>query len=101
LGWLVLAPMNNTDQDVTIKLRPNWRALPVLAPARWRLRDIYRAFDFSWTAPPGWMPNEGAILPVRFNILGKDEHFDADGDVVTVTVPARSFRLLLMEPAGN
>jgi hypothetical protein len=100
-GWLILVPMNNTDQEVTVKLRPNFSRMMTASPAKPRYRDIYRAFDYTWTAPPGWKPLENAPTPVQFQIAGRDERFTPEGDTVTVTIPPRSFRMLLLESAEN
>jgi hypothetical protein len=96
-GWLVLAPMNNSDEDVTITLQPNFAKLGVQQPANARLRDIYRAFDFTWTAPPPWMANAGDPEGPFFSIEGRDESFPLVNGAARVTLPKRNFRMLLLE----
>ncbi|MBI4024393.1 MAG: hypothetical protein HY360_05390 [Verrucomicrobia bacterium] len=91
-GWLVLAPMNNTDQDVTITLRPNLQKLGLELPARARLRDIFRAFDFTFLGA-----NIGEPRGPYFKIQGVNESFPLVNGTARVTIPKRNFRMLLLE----
>jgi hypothetical protein len=96
-GWLILAPMNNTDEDVTLTLRPNLAALGFAPVADGQALDIFHAWDFVWQGPPGWNANAGDPESPHISIPGKVETFAVENGSVTVTVPKRSFRMLLIE----
>jgi hypothetical protein len=96
-GWLILVPMNNTDQDVTLTLKPDLKKLGLTAPAKGRFVDIYRAFDFTWQAPPGWYANAGDPEGPYITIKGREEAFALNDGMAAVTVPKRNFRVLLLE----
>ena len=94
-GWLILTPMNNTDEDVTVALYPNLKKLGFGSLRDGKLRDIYRAFDWTWHWPTG----EKANAP--FRAKGVDESFPLTSGVAQVTVPKRNFRMLLLETNPN
>jgi hypothetical protein len=97
-GWLLLVPMNNTDEDVTITLRPNLAKLGFSSLANGKLRDVYRLFDGAWQGPPGWLPNVGDPESPYIPIKGQDVTFPMKNGVATVAVPKRNFRMLLLQP---
>ena len=53
-GWLILTPMNNTDEDVTLTLRPDLKAFGLSCLAGGQLRDIYRDYEGGWQPNGGW-----------------------------------------------
>ena len=91
-GWLILAPMNNTDEDVVLTLKPNLAALGFASLANGRASDLFRACDFRWQGPPGWLANNGDPEPPNITIPGKPETFAVANGAVRVTVPKRNFR---------
>ena len=95
-GWLILAPMNNTDEDVVLTLKPNLAALGFASLANGQASDIFHACDFRWQGPPGWLANSGDPEPPNITIPGKPETFAVLNGAVKVTVPKRSFRMLLL-----
>ena len=84
---------------MTITLKPNLANLGIRGPANARLKDIYRAFDFTWQPSEGWRPNEGDPETPRFSIKGEEHVFPMVTGTATVTVPKRDFRALLLEAA--
>jgi hypothetical protein len=98
-GWLILVPVNNTDQDVTLTLKPDLKKLGLASSAKGRLLDVYRAFDFTWQAPPGWFANAGDPEGPYITIKGREEGFPLDNGAATVAVPKRNFRMLLFQSA--
>jgi hypothetical protein len=97
-GWLILVPMNNTDAEVTITLRPNLKRLGFERGSQGQLRDIFRAFDFAWQGPPGWYANAGDPEPPYIRRTGKLESFAFRDGAARVMLPKRTFRALLLEP---
>jgi len=95
-GWLLVAPMNNTDQDVTVTLRPNLKKLGFASLRNGRLRDVFRAYGFAWQPMAGWRPN-GAVESPYIEMQGHEEIFPLVDGVANVTIPKRSFRMLLLE----
>ena len=95
-GWLILAPMNNTDEDVTLTLKPNLATLGFSSLANGQASDLFRACDFRWQGPSGWLANSGDPEPPNITIPGKPETFAVLNGAVKVTVPKRSFRMLLL-----
>ena len=89
-GWLILAPMNNTDEDVAITLKPNLRKLGFASPRDASLRDLYRAFDWTWHWPTGEKVN------TPFRMKGVNESFPLTESGAKVEIPKRSFRMLLL-----
>ncbi len=94
-GWLILAPMNNTDADVVLTLKPNLAALGFPSLANGQASDLFRACDFRW-GPPGWLANNGDPESPNITVPGKPETFAVLNGAVKVTVPERSFRMLLL-----
>ena len=88
--------MNNTDQDVTVTIKPNLRALGFGKIKAARLRDVFRAYDFGWEPYAGWRPN-GATGAPYITIAGHEEVFPLVDGAAQVTIPKRSFRMLLLE----
>jgi hypothetical protein len=97
-GWLILVPMNNTDAEVTITLRPNLTRLGFEHCAQGKLLDIFRAYDFAWQGPSGWYANAGDPEPPYICRTGKVESFAFHDGAAQVTLPKRTFRALLLEP---
>jgi hypothetical protein len=95
-GWVILVPMNNTDEDVTFTLRPDLKKLGVSAMVGGRLLDVFRAFNFTWQGPPGWFANAGDPEPPQITIKGHEEAFPLVDGTAKVTVPKRNFRVLLL-----
>jgi hypothetical protein len=95
-GWLILAPMNNTDADVTLTLKPNLAALGFASLANGHANDIFRTFGFRWQGPPGSIANIGDPEPPNITVQGKPGNFAVENGTVRVTVPKRSFRMLLL-----
>jgi len=98
-GWLILAPFNNSDDDVTITLRPNLAKLGFAQQENGQWRDVYRMFDGAWQAPPGWLPNVGDPEPPYIAIKGQDAMFPMKDGVATIPIPKRNFRMLLLQPS--
>jgi hypothetical protein len=96
-GWLILTPMNNTDADVTLTLKPNLRQLGFSRLANGQAVDLFRAYTFVWDGPPGWFPNAGDPEPPHMTIPAAPYAAPVRDGAVTVTVPRRSFRMLLLE----
>jgi hypothetical protein len=93
--WLMLAPFNNTDYDVTLTLRPNLAKFGLDGLENGRCLDLYRAINWTF-APTAWKPNNDDPEPPY--MVGKPvhEYFPLRNGAVSVTVPARSFRALLV-----
>ncbi|MBI4028425.1 MAG: hypothetical protein HY360_25795 [Verrucomicrobia bacterium] len=96
-GWLILAPMNNTDEDVTVTLRPNLSKLGLKAPANGRWRDLYRAFDYSWKGPETWRVSGTDPSAPIYPFKGREDIFPIQDGAATVKIPRRNFRMLLLE----
>ncbi|MDD5705624.1 MAG: DUF6067 family protein [Kiritimatiellae bacterium] len=86
-GWLILAPMNNTDEDVTLTLKPDLPAFGLEALANGRLRDIYRDYEGDWKKDD-----------MRLQFQPEGESFPMTTGVAVVPVAKRNFRMLLLEP---
>ncbi|MCL5674446.1 MAG: DUF6067 family protein [Candidatus Omnitrophica bacterium] len=98
-GWIMLAPMNNTDHDVTVTISLNTRKLGFKGMENGRLVDVFRSFGFTWYGAPGWYANNGDPEPPVITVPGKPVSFPLVNGTVTVTIPKRSFRAMLLEPA--
>jgi hypothetical protein len=97
-GWLVLVPMNNSDQDVTLTLKPNLGKLGFQKLANSTLIDLFRISNFSWQGPPGWYANAGDPEPPYITVNLQAASFTMRNGVAQITVPKRSFRALLLTP---
>jgi len=83
-GRVLLVPLNDTDQPVTLRMRPNLKALGLVSPGA-EVKDLYR-----WQAFEG--PTEGG----RFIFRGNRDVFPLRDGTVACEVPPRSFRMLLL-----
>jgi hypothetical protein len=90
--------MKHTEQDVTLTLKTDLTKLGLTGPAKGRLLDIYRAFDFTWQAPSGWFANAGVPEGPYITIKGREAVFPLN-DGAADTVPKRNFRMLLLQQA--
>lgn len=84
-GRTLMVPMNDTDQPVRLRLRPNLPALGIASPAE-TVKDLYR-----------WQQFEGKTEGGTFLFRGSRDVFRLDGGAIDVQVPPRSFRMLLLE----
>jgi hypothetical protein len=91
----LLAPMNNTDEDITLVLKPNLAKFGLQSLSNGRFLDLYRAMPWTF-APSHWKAN--ADDPESPYIVGKpvQEYFALKNGAAKVIIPGRSFRALLL-----
>ena len=94
--WLMLVPMNNTDEEVTVTLRPNLTKFGMSDLENGQLRDMYKAVSYihDWKTKL----NERDVEPPYIVIEGKREVYPMQNGSVTLTIPKRNFKALLLEP---
>jgi len=94
--WLMLVPMNNTDQDVTVTLRPNLSKFGLTHLADGQLRDAYRATDFIYEG--GKKLNERDVEVPYVVFESQRQVYVLDGGSATLKLPKWNFKALLLEP---
>jgi hypothetical protein len=99
--WLLLVPFNNTDEDVTITLRPNLRKFGLAQFANGTLLDEYRATDFTFVGHPGWLANAGDPEPPHIHVAATKESFPLISGSAQVTIAKRNFRALLLQAKNS
>ena len=90
--------MNNTDEDVTVTLKPNLKKFGLEALADGRLRDMYRATELIHDM--GWILNKGDLEPPYHVLKAEEIVFPMKNGAAEVAIPKRNFRALLLEPVG-
>ena len=99
--WLMLVPMNNTDADVTLILKPNLKKFGLPDLAAGQLHDTYRGMDYTFDGEKmqkGWRANAGDPEAPYMEIKGEKIVFPLENGAAKVPVPKRNFRALLLEP---
>jgi hypothetical protein len=96
-GWLILAPMNNTDEDVTLTLHPDLKAFGLDSLADGQLRDIYRDYEGNWQPVAYWRANNDDPEATYLEFKPAGEVFPLTNGAANVPVSKRNFRMLLLE----
>jgi len=99
--WLMLAPMNNTDEDITLTLKPNLEKFGLDELADGQLRDAYRGMDYTFDGEKmqtGWRANAGDPEAPYMEIKGEKVVFPMENGAAQVSVGRRNFRALILEP---
>jgi len=94
-SFLLLVPMNNSDADVTLTLRPNFKKLGFGSVQTGQFVDAYRAIAIDYQRNPT-PPDIGG--PGIIHVDATHESFELKDGAVTVPVEKRNFRALLLEP---
>lgn len=97
--WLMLVAMNNSDEDVTITLRPNLKEFGLERLANGRLRDMYVGTAFVYGL--GNILNQGDPEPPYIEFPGVEATFGMENGAAKVTIPKRNFRALLLEQSQD
>ncbi|MDD5705106.1 MAG: DUF6067 family protein [Kiritimatiellae bacterium] len=92
--FLLLVPMNNSDADVTLKLRPDLRKLGFRPRPPARFKDAYRAIPIHHLCIPD--ANNKARTQGYIDVPATDEVFEMENGELTVPVEKRNFRALLL-----
>ena len=90
--------MNNTDEDVTLTLRPNLKAFGLSCLAGGQLRDIYRDTRAAGSRTAAGAPNNDDPKAPYLVFKPAGAVFPMTDGAAVVTIPKRNFRMLLLEP---
>ena len=107
LAMLMLVTMNNTDNEVTVTLRPNLGKFDLEPLKDGELLDIYRSDDYVFDAGnhrgmgsgmgQGWVANVGDPESPIFCIKGERIVYPLNSGAAKVIIPKRNFRALLLK----
>jgi len=96
--WLMLAAMNNSDEDATITLRPNLKMFGLESLANGVMRDMYAATGYVYDLPT--VLNPGDPEPPYVVIDPEEKLFAMKSGAAQVSIPKRHFRALLLESSA-
>ncbi len=88
----LFVPFNNTDEEVTVTLRPDLAKLRMTSMKHATLRDLYQCQEWEQNT----VDHNGAVTST-YHIKGSFDQFPMTDGACTFTLKPRSFRLLVLE----